>query len=137
MFRVKEDTITPLAKKIREHTIASSGVTYKMAKEVVETIQQRAYSGRLGVPAKSPEWAKRSGSDLPLIGATRQYIAGLNAVKLGRRAAIQGNVRLALMLEFGTKNMVPRPHIGPTLREFNPRAAELFEEEFINELLSG
>lgn len=112
-------------------------IAYELAVFAVKAIKQNVRSNALGIPDKSPSWAKRSKSRRPLIGATRRYLNGIEAVRTSDSAAITGNVLLAKLLEGGTKNMKPRPHIRPSLKKLNESLQSVVGKAFIDELFGG
>lgn len=88
---------------------------YYIAEAVVGEVKKNIEGNRLGLPKGSPEWIMRSLDPRPLVNTT-DYVKGLRPVKLGKTAAIKGNLQLALWLEHGTRKMAPRPHLAPSIR---------------------
>lgn len=129
---VVEDTMTNLRDAPKNVRKASREVTLTMARFAVDEIK-RSIRANLIKPSKSPEWAKRSKSKITLIN-TRQYINGLQARRSGDSAVIAGDFILATLLEGGTKNMRPRPHIRPALRKVNASLGELAGTKFTEDL---
>jgi HK97 gp10 family phage protein len=108
-----------------------------MAKFVTNTIKEAIRTNEFGVPDKSAAWAARSKSQIPLIN-TKAYLNSLRAVQVGNNgAAVKGDIRKAKLLEGGTKNSPPRPHIRPAVKKMNGQLGAVIGEAFYQELFRG
>ena len=96
-------------------TDSQADLMFFLADTVVEEIKSNIEGNKLGLPKGSDWWKKRSFDPRPLVHTT-EYVKSLRPVKIGKAAAIRGNLQLALWLEHGTWKMSPRPHIAPSVR---------------------
>jgi len=90
------------------------------AKLLVDGIKGSAFT----LAPLSPGWAAekaRKGLDSRILIAAKAYIGTIKAGRAGEWWSVQGDGRMAGLLEYGTKRMPPRPHIRPMMETLSAK----------------
>jgi phage gpG-like protein len=133
VFKVVASPEEQVASTVNRFEKTAAEACLACAQEFTRALRENVGYDRLGLARKSPAWAARAGSQVPLIDSG-EYMRSIQARKTELGAVVTGNELLTKFHEFGTSKMVARPHVRPTIKQLGPKLPKHLGKRLIAQL---